>query len=87
MPREQDFFLYGPYENRTRLVPSIINSLLQEKTAPCSSGIQIRDYLFVEDVADAFVRLLNSSVNGPVNIASGKPVSMEMANWDKIGQN
>jgi len=70
------FFLYGPYENQTRLMPSIINALLQEKTAPCSSGDQIRDYLFVEDVADAFVRLLNSSVTGPVNIASGKPVSI-----------
>jgi nucleoside-diphosphate-sugar epimerase len=70
------FFLYGPYENQTRLVPSIINSLLQVKTAPCSHGHQIRDYLFVEDVADAFVRLLNSPVTGPVNIASGKPVSI-----------
>jgi len=70
------FFLYGPYENKTRLVPSIINSLLERKTAPCSSGTQIRDYLFVEDVADAFVRLLDSSVTGQVNIASGTPVSI-----------
>jgi nucleoside-diphosphate-sugar epimerase len=70
------FFLYGPYENKTRLVPSIINALLQEQPAPCTTGSQIRDYLFVEDVADAFVRLLSSSVTGPVNIASGKPVSI-----------
>jgi nucleoside-diphosphate-sugar epimerase len=70
------FFLYGPFENRTRLVPSIVNALLQEKTALCTSGFQIRDYLFVEDVADAFVRILDSQVTGPVNIASGKPVSI-----------
>jgi nucleoside-diphosphate-sugar epimerase len=70
------FFLYGPYENQSRLVPSIINALLQEKHAPCTTGDQIRDYLFVEDVADAFVRLLDSPVTGPVNIASGKPVAI-----------
>ena len=52
------FFLYGPHENRTRLVPSIVGALLQLKPAPCTSGHQIRDYLFVEDVADAFVQIL-----------------------------
>jgi nucleoside-diphosphate-sugar epimerase len=70
------FFLYGPHENQTRLVPSIVNALLQSKPAPCTSGHQIRDYLFVEDVADAFVRLLETQVTGPVNIASGVPVSI-----------
>jgi nucleoside-diphosphate-sugar epimerase len=30
----------------------------------------------VEDVADAFVALLDSQVEGPVNIASGRPVSL-----------
>ena len=70
------FFLYGPHENKTRLVPSITCALLQSKPAPCTSGHQIRDYLFVEDVADAFVRLLESQVTGPINIASRKPVSI-----------
>ena len=70
------FFLYGPYEDQSRLVPSIINALLRAQPASCTTGNQIRDYLFVEDVADAFVRLLDSTVTGPVNIASGKPVSI-----------
>ena len=70
------FFLYGPYEDQSRLVPSIINALLRAQPASCTTGNQIRDYLFVEDVADAFVGLLDSPVNGPVNIASGKPVSI-----------
>lgn len=70
------FFLYGPYENQFRVVPSIINALLRQQPAPCTAGDQIRDYLFVEDVSDAFVRLLDSPVTGPVNIGSGKPVSI-----------
>jgi nucleoside-diphosphate-sugar epimerase len=70
------FFLYGPNENQSRLVPSIINPLLLAQCAPCTTGNQIRDYLFIEDVADAFVRLLDSTVTGPVNISSGIPVSV-----------
>lgn len=70
------FFLYGPHEHPNRLVSSVILNLLGNKTAPCSHGGQIRDFLFVEDVASAFVSLLSSHVNGPVNIASGRPVTL-----------
>lgn len=70
------FYLFGPYEHPKRLVPSVIRSLLLNEQAHCSHGRQIRDYLYVKDVADAFVSLLESSVQGPVNIASGRPVSL-----------
>ena len=70
------FYLYGPYENPNRLVSSVILNLLQKKTVACSHGNQIRDFLYVEDVASAFVSLLTSQVTGPVNIASGSPVSI-----------
>lgn len=68
------FFLYGPGEYQKRLVPSVIHSLLQEKIARCSHGMQVRDFLHVEDVASAFVSVLDSNVEGPINIASGKPL-------------
>ena len=71
------FFLYGPFENPCRLVPSVILNLLSNKEAPCSHGRQIRDFLYVKDVAAAFVALLVSDVRGPVNIASGKPVALK----------
>jgi len=71
------FFLYGPYEYPGRLVPSIICSLLKMKIAYCSHGKQIRDFLFIEDAGDAFVKLLESDVTGPVNIASGLPISIK----------
>ena len=71
------FFLYGPYEARNRLVPSVITSLLQGQQARCTHGDQIRDFLHVEDVASAFVSLLDSNIEGPVNIASGQPVALK----------
>jgi len=70
------FFLYGPGEYRTRLVSSVIGAVLKSEPAYCSHGRQIRDFLYVRDVADAFVALLESDVSGPVNIASGRPLAL-----------
>ncbi len=70
------FFLYGPYEHPGRLVSSVIRALLNEEPAMCSHGNQIRDFLYVKDVADAFVTLLGKDVSGAVNIASGYPLSI-----------
>ena len=70
------FFLYGPGEHPARLVPSVIASLLRGEAARCTHGDQIRDFLHVKDVADAFVALLDSPVEGVVNIASGNPVAL-----------
>lgn len=71
------FFLYGPNERLNRLVPSVVNSLLNEEMALCTHGDQIRDFMHVEDVAAAFVALLSSDVKGVVNIASGIPVRVK----------
>ncbi len=71
------FYLYGPKEPLGRLVSSVINSLLEGKPARCSHGNQIRDYLYVEEVALGLVKLLDSNVQGPINIASGKGVALK----------
>ena len=71
------FLLYGPYEDPRRLVPYIITSLLRNEPALCTSGEQVRDMLYVKDVADAFATLLDSAVEGAVNIGSGIPVALK----------
>jgi nucleoside-diphosphate-sugar epimerase len=70
------FFLYGPYEHPSRLVAYVVQSLLKGEPAFCSDGLQVRDFMYVKDVASAFVSLLTSEVQGPVNIALGNPVSV-----------
>jgi nucleoside-diphosphate-sugar epimerase len=70
------FFLFGPYEPPSRLVPSVIRSLLQGETAACSEGSQERDFLYVRDAAAALVALLERDVTGPVNVASGTPIAV-----------
>lgn len=71
------FFLYGPGEYPSRLVPSVINSLLRNEPAHCTHGNQVRDFMYVEDVAEAFVTLLSSKAQGAVNIASGTAVPLK----------
>ena len=70
------FFLYGPREHPSRLVPSTVLSLLRGEKATCSHGHLVRDYLHVEDAAEALAALVDSPVNGPVNIASGTPLAL-----------
>jgi nucleoside-diphosphate-sugar epimerase len=79
------FFLYGPHEHPDRLVASVVRSLLANEPARCSHGNQIRDYLFVQDVADALVTLMEGDVTGPVNIASGQAIALKEI-VSKIGQ-
>src|SRR5205823_11692705 len=70
-------------------VSSVIRSLLRGEVARCSSGEQQRDFLHVEKAASAFVALLESAVEGPVNIASGRATSVkELVNQigEKIGR-
>ncbi len=71
------FFLYGPHEYLERLVASFIYSLLKNKKAHCLHGNLIRDFLHVQDAASAFVSLMESDVTGPVNIASGNPITLK----------
>jgi nucleoside-diphosphate-sugar epimerase len=70
------FFLYGPHEPPQKLVSHVIRGLLKGERVACTEGRQLRDFLYVEDVAAAFVALLDGEIKGPVNIASGKPIAV-----------
>jgi nucleoside-diphosphate-sugar epimerase len=71
------FYLYGPHEHRSRLIASVIRSLLAGEPARCSHGNQRRDFLHVQDVADALVAVLDATVDGPINIGSGEAVRLK----------
>lgn len=70
------FYLFGERENEARLVPSAIRAFHEGVPFSCEHPGEVRDFLPVRDVAGAFVALLDSAVEGDVNIASGDPVSI-----------
>ncbi len=70
------FYLFGPTEDPTRLVPAAIQSLLAGMPFDASAGTQLRDYLHVADAAEALVQLLEVSGDGTYNVCSGQAVSV-----------
>lgn len=70
------FFLYGPGERGGRLVSDAINALLAGQTFATSHGRQRRDFMHVADAANAFAALVDSDVQGAVNIGTGAAVAV-----------
>jgi nucleoside-diphosphate-sugar epimerase len=84
--------VYGPNQDKNRLIPIIIDSCKNNKSFPCSSGVQLRDFLFVDDLIDAILRCLDRKVEGKIiNIASGKIIQVkkiinQIVNFYKAGK-
>ncbi len=70
------FFPYGPFEKSGRLLGDLFDGIARDEQVALSAGTQERDFMHVEDVAAAFVRLLGSPVEGPVNIAGGETLAV-----------
>ena len=80
------FTIYGPGETHAfGAIPSAICSLLNGRTFACKSPSAIRDYIYIEDAADATICLLNSDYEGAVDIGSGIPRSMREV-FDEIAR-
>lgn len=68
------FLPYGKGEDSRRLIPSLI-AVFQGRRPPFGVNANAyRDFLYVGDVANAFIRLLLSDAQGNYNIASGQPI-------------
>ena len=70
------FFVYGPGENETRLVASVIRSLVRGEPAECTHGRQVRDYAYVADVARGIVLALESDRCGAIDLSSGRGIAV-----------
>ena len=69
------YLVYGPRQDFNRFVPLIIKGCLSNSLFPCSSGIQYRDFLYVDDFVNLIFACLKNkkSVGEVFNIGSGKP--------------
>jgi nucleoside-diphosphate-sugar epimerase len=68
------FYVYGPHEHPDRLVGAVARALVHGEQAPCTHGMQVRDYIYTPELGSAFAALLDSEVTGAVNMATGEPV-------------
>jgi len=49
------FSVYGYFEGKERLIPTIIKSCLENKKLKLSSANPVRDFIFIEDIIDAYL--------------------------------
>ena len=72
------FYMYGEGQASNSLYPKLKDAALRgDKVFNMSGGEQLRDYLPVEEVARAIVRLALAQKDiGVVNICSGEPISV-----------
>ncbi len=70
------FYLYGEGEDSRRLVSYVRDRLRAGEPAELSSGSQIRDFLDVCEAGRMIVDVALGSRKGPVNICSGKPITV-----------
>ena len=72
------FYLYGIGQNELSFMPQLDRMIQNnENSFPMSSGIQIRDYVSVETIADQMITLATDlRARGIYNGASGKPSSL-----------
>lgn len=70
--------VYGPNQDKNRLIPIIIDGCKNDKSFPCSSGEQFRDFLFIDDLIDVLLICLDAKVEGKIiNIGSGKAIKVK----------
>lgn len=70
------FYLFGPGERSHRLLPSIAAAKVSGRLVPMSSGEQLRDLLYVDDAAEAYVAAITAGWPDRVtvcNLCSGQP--------------
>ena len=73
------FLTYGPNQKLNRFIPQIINGCLGDEKFETSSGKQIRDFCFIEDVVSAInMVLMSKRSKGKIyNIGSGEPIKVK----------
>lgn len=73
------FSPYGPFDDPQRFVPYAITRSLQNQELRLGSPESVRDYIYVEDVIDAYMAAVGriSAIGGEVfNIGSGQEISV-----------
>jgi UDP-glucose 4-epimerase len=70
------FYVYGPGEARERLLSSVLLRLAHGETVAVREPRRRLDYIYVGDVAHAFVTLALQSMTGAHDIGTGVPVTV-----------
>lgn len=80
------FHPYGPGELAARFLPAVIDGLARRAPVACTHGRQERDFVYVDDVAEACAALLDSEASGFFNVGTGQGRSLREAAEEIVAQ-
>jgi nucleoside-diphosphate-sugar epimerase len=70
------FFVFGPGQQKTRLIPQIIKNVISQKGELLINTNLVRDYLSTFEISKQILLMSQSNFSGPLNICSGKGKSI-----------
>jgi len=65
------FSMYGPGDSTNWLIPSVINNLLRGESPSLTLCEQYWDYLYIDDAAEAIIKIAIEHAAGDFNLGSG----------------
>lgn len=73
------FSVFGPFEENNRLIPIIIKKAIKQEKIFITKGPIRRDFIFIDDVVNAFYKTMNHKINNGsiINIGTGKQYTNE----------
>jgi GDP-4-dehydro-6-deoxy-D-mannose reductase len=69
-------YVYGPNDVSTRIIPAVLNCLLNNKSVTLDSCDVTVDYLHIYDFCSAVYHITNKNLHGIYNVCSGKEYSL-----------
>lgn len=69
---------YGPGQGEDMFIPALIKSLLRREPFRMTEGLQLRDFVYINDLIEAMVKgiEINGLAHNVINIASGTSVKL-----------
>lgn len=67
------FYAYGPNQRFNSLIPSIINSIKKKVEFGLRTPMSFRDYIYVDDVSSAIIKICEKGKDKIYNIGTGVP--------------
>lgn len=66
------FVIYGPGEASGRLIGSVARAVCDGRTARIGPGLEVRDFIHIDDVVHALARLVDAPFEGSIDLGTGR---------------
>ncbi len=82
IPTLRPYSVYGPWEEPTRLIPTLLMRCLEGRLPPLVDPAIARDFVYVDDVADAYLAAAGAALPDPgavFNVGTGEQTTLRQA--------